>query len=113
MCSKYEKNNEVRPSYSLPQLFILLVFLSFSKCSKFFNRVIQFLGLCGQNGQRCGQNGQKTLTQPTFIEIYIYYRVKDIGVAVLSIKGREFYQNLKLRFPYKEYEYVKNCKNKY
>ena len=47
------------------------------------------------------------------IETYIYYRVKDIGVAVLSIKGREFYQNLKLRFPYKEYEYVKNCKNKY
>lgn len=59
-----------------------------------------------------GSNGTEKLQNQTMVhdntETYIYYGINENSVAVLSINGIDIYQSLKLRFPYKEYEYVKN-----
>ncbi len=57
-----------------------------------------------------GVSGAEKLENSTVIhddtETYIYYYVNDNSVALLSVYGSGFYQNLKLRFPYKELGYV-------
>lgn len=63
-----------------------------------------------------GSSGAENIQNQTMVhdntEIYIYYGINENAVAVLSINGSDVYQSLKLRFPYKEYEYVKNILQK-
>ena len=59
-----------------------------------------------------GSDGAEKLANQTKVhdntETYIYYGIKENSVAVLCINGIDIYRSLRLRFPYKEYDYVKN-----